>query len=149
MRLLSSADFYQSANQDNIDMLGPHGHNNVGQHSLCGPNVGNLHRSNAYLLVGSCNQHDGSTQGQRVWSNVGSTSYPHLQNKFILFYLLNIHSFLYRLIFLKCCMSHLVGCLIFLEDGHNGTIVKLQTHIACSFFLWLFLGSNQYWAGRV
>ena len=82
MRLLSSADFYQSANPDNINMLDPRGHNNVGQNSLCGPNVGNLHRPKAYLLLGSCDQHDGSTQGQRV-VKCRSTSYPHLQNKIL------------------------------------------------------------------
>ena len=47
-------------------MLVPRGHNVDGPHLLRWPKVGNPHRPNATLLVGSTwDQHDGSTSGQR------------------------------------------------------------------------------------
>ena len=54
-------------NPDNINMLGTHGHNVHGPHSLCWPTISNPHQSNTILLVGSTwNQTDGSTWGQCV-----------------------------------------------------------------------------------
>ena len=52
---------------DNVDMLGPRGHNVDCPHSLRGPYVGNPHRPNATLLMRSTlNQLNGSASGQCV-----------------------------------------------------------------------------------
>ena len=70
----------------------------LGPYSLSGPNVGNSHRSNAALLMGSAwNQHDDSMLGQCV-----------SKGRFHVIPLLAVKSFLYYISLI----------IIYLEDDH-------------------------------
>ena len=109
-------------------MFGSSGLNVGGPHLVRWSNVGNPHRPDAALLVGSMwDKHDGSTSGQRM-VNVCSS-----------LYLLHLHGFIYNL-FLYLLVMYV--CVIFVEDGQcaNGTSVLLPPHIARSFFFRLFHG---------